>query len=137
MKRLTVTWLFTIILIVSCEKSANDNSSPAEQESKSKAIGWHSYSVIISPVNEINPTCSDLMLNVSTDKNAKGKIVLTEFEGPYHKAILDKWEATNTNNVMMNTGKRDSLQRYFNATFIWGSTIIIGGKTVGMESCVK
>jgi len=138
MKRFTVTWLFTTILIVSCEKSTIDNSSsPTEQESKSRNTGWHSYSVTISTVNDVNTTCSDLLLNVATDKNSKGKIVLTEYEGPYHKVIFDKWEANNTNNVMMNTGKRDSLQRYFDATFTWGSTILSSGKAIGIESCPK
>ena len=137
MKRLTVTWLFTTILIVSCQKSVIDNSSLTEQESRGKGIGWHNYSVTIATVNDINTTCTDLMLNVATDKNSKGKIVLTEYEGPYHKVILDKWEANNTNNAMMNAGKRDSLQRYFDATFTWGSTIISTGAAIGIESCVK
>ena len=138
MKRLHVTWLFATILIVSCQKSAIDNSSPMDQESRSKSIGWHSYSVTISTVNNTNTTCNDLMLNVATDKNSKGKIVLSEYEGPYHHVVLHKWETSNTNNAMMNTGKSNSSQRYFDATFTWGSTIIISdAKVFEINPCTK
>jgi|GEM_PF-4007453 len=136
MKRL-ITLLLATIMLASCEKLAIDNPSSSDQENKSKGIGWHSYSITISTMNDINPMCSDLLLNVATDKNAKGKIVLSEYEGPYHRTVLNKWEATNTNDVTMNTGKKDASQRYFDATFTWGGTIITSGKTVDMQSCTK
>jgi len=136
MKRLN-TLLLAAIILASCEKSAIDNPFSTDQENKTKGIGWHSYSVTISTVYDVNPMCSDLLLNVATDKNAKGKIVLNEYEGPYHRTVLNKWEATNTNDVTMNTGKKDASQRYFDATFTWGGTIITSGKTIDMQSCTK
>jgi hypothetical protein len=78
------------------------------------------------------------MLNVATDKTSRGKIVLCEYEGPYHHIVMHKWEATNTNNTLMNAGKSDALQRYFDATFTWGSTIIISeARVIEIGSCPK
>src|SRR5439155_26503364 len=110
MKRLYVAWFFATILITSCEKSENANSFFQKQESGNNGIGWHSYSVTISAVNDVNTVCSDLMLNVATGKTSRGKIVLYEYEGPYHHVVMHKWETTNTNNAMMNAGKSDALQ---------------------------
>jgi hypothetical protein len=136
MKRLKVLWLFAVILIVSCQKSEL-TVSPLEQQEIAKRTGGYTYSITISPVNEINTTCSDLMLNVETDKTSRGKIVLCEYEGPYHHVVINKWEATNTNSIVVNTGNSQASERYFDATFTWGSTIIIGSNTIGIESCQK
>jgi hypothetical protein len=136
MKHLYVVWLFATILIVSCEKSEMANSSAGGQDSKTQGGGWHSYSLTITPLDGTNTMCKDLMLNVATDKNSRGKIVLNEFDGPNGDVLLHKWEADNTNNVIMNTGKSNSSQRYFGATFVWGSTIIVSGnKPIGISSC--
>src|SRR5881396_3536415 len=105
MKRLYVVWLFATILVVSCEKSEMANSSAGQQDSKTKGGGWHSYSLTVTPVNETNTMCKDLMLNVATDKNSRGKIVLSEFDGPNGNVLLHQWEANNTNNATMNAGK--------------------------------
>jgi len=141
MKRLYVAWLCATILITSCEKSENADSSLSfskEQGPGNNGIGWHSYSVTVSTVNDVNTACSDLMLNVATDKTSRGKIVLYEYEGPNHHVVMHKWETTNANNAMMNAGKSDALQRYFDATFTWGSTIILSeAEVIEINSCTK
>ena len=84
MKRLKVLWLFAVLLIVSCHKS-DITVPPADQPEIAKKTGVHTYSVTISPVNAVNTVCSDLLLNVSTDKTSKGTIVLYEYEDIYHR----------------------------------------------------
>src|ERR1043166_8938829 len=134
MKRLKVLWLFAVLLIVSCHKS-DITVPPADQPEIAKKTGVHTYSVTISPVNAVNTVCSDLLLNVSTDKTSKGTIVLYEYEDIYHRVVMHKWEAGNTNNIVMNTGNSKASERYFDATFTWGSTIISGTKTIDQDPC--
>ena len=134
MKRVNVLWLSVLVVIASCQKS--DVTSAPDQQEISKRTGVHIYSVNISTVNQVNPMCSDLFLNVSTDKNSKGTIVLYEYSDVYHRNMINKWEADNTNNVTVNTGTNPVAERYFDATFLWGSTIMSGTKApIEMASC--
>jgi len=134
MKRLKVLWLFAVVLIASCHKS-DITVPPADQQDVAKKTGVHTYSVTISPVNAVNTMCSDLLLNVATDKPSKGQIVLYEYEDVYHRVMMHKWEADNTNSIVMNTGNSKASERYFDATFLWGSTIITGTKTMELDAC--
>jgi hypothetical protein len=134
MKRLSVLWLSTLAVIASCQKS--DVTSAPDQQEISKRTGVHIYSVNISTVNQVNPMCSDLFLNVQTNKNSKGTIVLYEYSDVYHRNMTRQWETDNTNSVMVNTGTNQVAERYFDATFTWGSTIISGTKApIEMASC--
>lgn len=134
MKRLNLLWLSALVVIASCQKS--DVASAPDQQEISKRTGVHIYSVNISTVNQVNPMCSDLFLNVQTNKNSKGKIVLYEYSDVYHRNMTHQWEADNTNSVMVNTGTNQVAERYFDATFTWGSTIISGTKApIEMASC--
>ena len=133
MKRLNLLWLFAVVLIASCQKEVT--VPPAEQTEIAKRTGVHSYSVTISTVNEVNSMCSNLMLNVATDKNSKGTIDLYEYADVYHRVMINKWEAGNTNSIVINTGISKASERYFDATFRWGNTIIVGTATVELESC--
>jgi hypothetical protein len=134
MKRLNVLWLSALVVIASCQKS--DVTSAPDQQEISKRTGVHIYSVTISTVNQVNPMCSDLMLSVQADKNSKGTIVLYEYQDVYHRVMINKWEANNTNGCVMNTGTNQVAERYFDATFTWGSTIISGTKPpIEMASC--
>jgi len=76
-----------------------------------------------------------LLLTVETDKTSRGQIVLYEYEDIYHRVVMHKWEATNTNSIVMNTEKSQVSERYFDATFTWGSTIITGAATVEVSPC--
>jgi len=134
MKRLNLLCLFAVVLISSCRKSEVIVSPPDQQEI-AKKTGVHTYSVTISPVNEVNTMCSDLLLTVETDKTSRGQIVLYEYEDIYHRVTMHKWEATNTNSIVMNTEKSQVSERYFDATFTWGSTIITGAATVEVSPC--
>ena len=134
MKRLNLLWAFAVVLIASCKKS-EVTVPPADQQEIAKRTGVHIYSITISSVNQVNTMCSDLLLNVQTDKTSRGTIVLYEYDDPYHHTMMHKWEATNTNSTMMNTGNSKVSERYFDATFTWGSTIISAGKTIEIASC--
>lgn len=134
MKRLNALWLSALVVIASCQKS--DVTSAPDQQEKTKRTGVHIYSISISTVNQVNPMCSDLFLAVQTDKNSKGTIDLYEYQDVYHRMMTHKWEATNTNSVVLNTGTNQVAERYFDATFTWGSTILSGTKPpIEMASC--
>ena len=134
MKARNVLWLFAIVLMASCKKS-EVTLVPADQQEITKKTVGHIYSIAISPVNDVNTMCSDLLLNVETDKTARGTIVLNEYEDLYHHVLIHKWEAANTNSMVMNTGNSKSAERYFDATFTWGSTIISAGKEIEIAAC--
>jgi hypothetical protein len=134
MKRVNVLWLSALVVIASCQKS--DVTSAPDQQEISKRTGVHIYSISISTVNQVNPMCSDLFLAVKTDKSSKGTIVLYEYSDVYHRNMTHKWEADNTNSAEINTGTNQVAERYFDATFRWGSTIISGTKPpIEMASC--
>jgi hypothetical protein len=76
------------------------------------------------------------MLAVQADKNSKGTIVLYEYSDVYHRNMTHSWEADNTNSVVVNTGTNQVAERYFDATYRWGSTIISGtAAPIEMASC--
>jgi hypothetical protein len=134
MKRVNVLWLCALVVIASCQKS--DVTSAPDQQDIAKRTGVHIYSVSISTVDQVNPMCNDLFLSVSADKNSKGTIVLYEYSDVYHRNMTHKWEASNTNSAVINTGTNQVAERYFDATFTWGSTIISGTKPpIEMASC--
>jgi len=134
MKRVNVLWLSALVVIASCQKS-DVTSAPDEQEI-AKRTGVHLYTISISTVNQVNPMCSDLFLSVSTNKNSKGTIVLYEYSDVYHRSMTQRWVRTNTNSAVFNTGTNPVAERYFDATFVWGSTILDGTKPpIEMASC--
>ena len=133
MKRVNVLWLFALVLMISCKKS-EVIVTPADPQITKPTVG-HLYFVTISPVNEVNTTCSNLLLSVQTNKTSRGTIVLCEYEDTYQRVMIHRWEATNTNSTVINTGDSKASERYFDATFTWGSTIISAGKTVEIEAC--
>ena len=134
MKRLNAALLSVMVVVASCQKS--DVTSAPDQPEKSKmAGGGFGFTLSISPVNEVNTTCSDLSLNVKVDKTSKGTIVLNEYTDAYRQTVINKWTVTNTDNTVINTGTSAATQRYFDATFTWGSKIVTGAATVQQSPC--